>query len=77
MSDLDTLRESAFINTGDDEQDINMVVFEEVEREKQRAQAQRFLGMTPAERMMLSIFLFMNVTVMMLAFLLATGRIQF
>lgn len=34
-----------------------------------------FLGMTPVERMFLSIFLFMNVTVLGLALLLATGRI--
>jgi hypothetical protein len=34
-----------------------------------------FLGMTAIERMFLSIFLFMNVTVIGLALLLATGRI--
>jgi hypothetical protein len=34
-----------------------------------------FLGMTPVERMFISIFLFMNVTVLGLALLLATGRI--
>jgi hypothetical protein len=36
---------------------------------------QLFLGMTPLERMFLSIFLFMNVTVFGLALLLATDRI--
>ncbi|MDX1994431.1 MAG: hypothetical protein SF029_18760 [bacterium] len=34
-----------------------------------------FLGMTPIERMFISIFLFMNVAVLGLALLLATGRI--
>jgi len=37
----------------------------------------RFLGMTAVERMFLSIFLFMNVLVLGLAMLLATGRIRF
>jgi hypothetical protein len=36
-----------------------------------------FLGMTPVERMFIAIFLFMNVTVLGLAFLLATHRIVF
>lgn len=36
-----------------------------------------FLGMSPVERMFLSIFLFMNVVVLGLALLLATGRMQF
>lgn len=34
-----------------------------------------FLGMTAVERMFLSIFLFMNVAVLGVALLLATGRI--
>ena len=33
-----------------------------------------FLGMTPVERMFISIFLFMNVAVLGVALLLATGR---
>jgi hypothetical protein len=37
----------------------------------------RFLGMTAVERMFLSIFFFMNVFVLGLALLLATGRIRF
>ncbi|MDL1902101.1 hypothetical protein FBR02_15195 [Anaerolineae bacterium CFX9] len=37
----------------------------------------RFLGMTPIERMFLMIFFFMNVLVIGLALLLATGRIVF
>ncbi|MFN8447262.1 MAG: hypothetical protein U0521_01340 [Anaerolineae bacterium] len=34
-----------------------------------------FLGMTAVERMFLSIFLFMNVCVLGIALLLATGRL--
>ena len=36
-----------------------------------------FLGMTAVERMFLSIFLFMNVVVLGLAFLIVTGRMAF
>lgn len=36
-----------------------------------------FLGMTAVERMFLSIFLFMNVVILGMAFLLATRRIVF
>ncbi|MBL8160878.1 MAG: hypothetical protein JNJ61_02760 [Anaerolineae bacterium] len=36
-----------------------------------------FLGMTAVERMFISIFLFMNVTILGIAFLLATGRLRF
>ena len=36
-----------------------------------------FLGMTAVERMFLSMFLFMNVVVLGLAFLVVTGRIAF
>lgn len=36
-----------------------------------------FMGMTAVERMFISIFLFMNVTVLGIAFLLATHRIVF
>lgn len=39
------------------------------------AQDNLFLGMTPLERMFISIFLFMNVGVLGLALLLATNRI--
>jgi hypothetical protein len=35
----------------------------------------KFLGMTPVERMFISIFLFMNVLVLGLALLLATNRL--
>lgn len=36
--------------------------------------SKRFLGMTAVERMFLSIFLFMNVVVLGMAFLVVTGR---
>ncbi len=37
----------------------------------------RFLGMTAVERMFISIFLFLNVLILGLGLLLATGRIRF
>lgn len=46
---------------------------DEVEQKVERL----FLGMTAVERMFISIFLFMNVAVLGLAFLLATHRIVF
>lgn len=36
-----------------------------------------FLGMTAVERMFIAVFVFLNVVVLGLAFLLATGRIAF
>ncbi|MBZ0282115.1 MAG: hypothetical protein K8L97_15350 [Anaerolineae bacterium] len=71
---LDELRRS----TGDDDNfdfdfDADNVIREDGEERAQRL----FLGMTAVERMFISIFLFMNVTVLGLAFLLATGRIRF
>lgn len=71
---LDELRRS----TGDDDNfefdfDSDNVIREDGEQRAQRL----FLGMTAVERMFISIFLFMNVTVLGLAFLLATGRIRF
>ena len=39
------------------------------------AEAAPFLGMTPIERMFLSIFLFMNVAILGVALLMATNRI--
>ncbi|MBK8026487.1 MAG: hypothetical protein IPK19_35145 [Chloroflexi bacterium] len=44
-------------------------VFEDIPEQK------RFLGMTAVERMFLSIFMFMNVLVIGVALLLATGRL--
>jgi hypothetical protein len=37
----------------------------------------RFLGMTAIERMFISIFIFLNIVVIGIGLLLATGRIQF
>ena len=47
----------------------------EVEGSDRADRDRYFLGMRPVERMMLMIFLFMNVCVIMLALLLATGRL--
>lgn len=71
---LDELRKS----TGDDDSFDFDFEADNVIREDGEERAQRlFLGMTAVERMFISIFLFMNVTVLGLAFLLATGRIRF
>ena len=72
---LDDLRRST---TADDfefeeEDDSTFVVEDDREEKVQKL----FLGMTAVERMFLSIFLFLNVGVLGLAFLLATGRIVF
>lgn len=69
LDDVNQLRNSTndddFFGLDDEEE------FVEVQSESDTL----FLGMTPVERMFLSIFLFMNVTVLGLALLLATGRI--
>lgn len=58
----------------DFENEDNVIATEdEVEQKVDRL----FLGMTAVERMFISIFLFMNVSVLGLAFLLATRRIVF
>ena len=49
-------------------------VLDRLERAEVR-QEKLFLGLRPVERMMLSVFLFLNVLVLTLAFLLATGRL--
>ncbi len=49
----------------------------ETENDTEERVEKLFLGMTAVERMFLSIFLFMNVVVLGLAFLLATQRIVF
>ncbi|MEQ8673495.1 MAG: hypothetical protein RLP44_06040 [Aggregatilineales bacterium] len=67
---LDDLRRD--VNDGDDFFDDSDDDFEDVVSDNSST---LFLGMTPVERMFLSIFLFMNVTVLGLALLLATGRI--
>ncbi|MFW5691611.1 MAG: hypothetical protein ACOCXZ_03830 [Chloroflexota bacterium] len=69
MSDIDDIRgltgeEDDFWNDEDE------IVGTEVSSQKRL-----FLGMTPLERMFISMFLFMNVAVLGIALLLATGRI--
>lgn len=69
FDDLRDLRES----TRQDEEAF--LPYEEDEGSAVVERSTLFLGMTAIERMFLSIFLFMNVTVIGLALLLATGRI--
>ena len=65
---LDELRSSTTFQSPEDvEEDV--FVFDEMPEER------HFLGMTAVERMFLSVFLFMNVCVLGLALLLATGRL--
>lgn len=73
---LDDLRRSTTADEFDlevEEDDSAFVIEEDREEKVQKL----FLGMTAVERMFLSIFLFLNVCVLGLAFLLATGRIVF
>jgi hypothetical protein len=70
---LDDLRKST--DSGYDEFDIEddeAFAFVEDSRPERN-----FLGMTAVERMFLSIFFFMNVLVIGLALLIATGRLVF
>ena len=65
---LDELRSSTTFQSPEDiEEDV--FAFDAVPEER------HFLGMSAVERMFLSIFLFMNVCVLGLALLLATGRL--
>jgi hypothetical protein len=73
---LDDLRKSASQESSRFDDEIEEDVFAEEERAARRGDT-RFLGMTAVERMLLSIFLFMNVLVLGLAILIATGRLQF
>jgi hypothetical protein len=66
---LDELRSST--SPHDDDLEAEAFTFEDVAEER------HFLGMTAVERMFLSIFLFMNVVVLGVALLLATGRLVF
>ncbi|MFO7320547.1 MAG: hypothetical protein DIU68_002360 [Chloroflexota bacterium] len=67
---LDELRQSAFVEDDFDfEDDVELDVPVREGRERY------FLGLRPVERMMLSIFLFLNVCVLTLALLIATGRL--
>ncbi|NDJ62766.1 MAG: hypothetical protein GYB67_16710 [Chloroflexi bacterium] len=66
MDDLDALRQ--FADADDDEPEIDIA--------PTRTEARRFLGMTAVERMLLSIFLFLAVSVVGAALLLLTGRLS-
>jgi hypothetical protein len=68
---LDELRSSTTRQNADDIDAEDAFTFDEVSEER------HFLGMTAVERMFLSIFLFMNVAVLGVALLLATGRLVF
>ncbi|NWG16923.1 MAG: hypothetical protein HXY41_09830 [Chloroflexi bacterium] len=71
---LDDLRKSAAENDFDFEEDDDaFAVEEDVEHKVDKL----FLGMTAVERMFLTIFFFMNVCVLGIALLLATGRLVF
>jgi hypothetical protein len=67
---LDDLRRDSFDDDFDFDDDDELIDLPERE-----GRDRYFLGMRPVERMMLMIFLFMNVCVIMLALLLATGRL--
>jgi hypothetical protein len=70
---LDDLRRSAFENEPEElESEEDAFLYEEAPKPERR-----FLGMTAVERMFLSIFFFMNVLVIGVALLVATGRLVF
>ena len=66
-------------NTAEDDEslDFDNDIGMEIVSDKEEQVQQLFLGMTAVERMFISIFLFMNVAILGLAFLLATHRIVF
>jgi hypothetical protein len=68
---LDELRSSASRSNPEDFEPEEVFAFEDVRDER------HFLGMTAVERMFLSIFLFMNICVLGIALMLATGRLVF
>jgi hypothetical protein len=70
---LDELRQGAEEDSFELEDDSSFDFGEDAEQKVEKL----FLGMTAVERMFLSIFLFMNVVILGLAFLLATRRIVF
>ncbi len=78
---LDDLRDSAgevdfdeFEEEGDSFEDFDFEG-QVLEEDGGSATEKRFLGMTAVERMFIAVFLFLNVTVIGLALLIATGRI--
>ncbi len=71
---FDELRRGVKDTSFEDEIDDDLIELEEADRAT-RAEERRFLGMTAVERMFLSMFLFLAVTVLGIALLLATGRL--
>ena len=69
---LDDLRKSALQDDLDFDDDADDAAIDNI---RERRPDRNFLGMRPVERMFLSIFFFMMVSVLMLAALLATGRL--
>lgn len=71
---LDDLRRSASDDFDDFEKDRDDSDYDDDLAVVNRSRL--FLGMTPVERMFISIFLFLNVLILGFALLLATQRIQ-
>lgn len=71
---LDELRNTT---EEDDSLDLDGDIGLEIADDSEVKVQKLFLGMTAVERMFISIFLFMNVAILGLAFLLATHRIVF
>lgn len=68
---LDDLRRTLDNQPEQQEVEVDIFAFDDGEEER------HFLGMTAVERMFLSLFLFLTVTALGLALLLATGRLVF
>jgi len=71
MLDFDDLRKPDDEIGFEDEEDADDFILNVVDDSPEK---RKFLGMTPVERMFIAIFFFMNVLVLGLALLLATGR---
>lgn len=69
---LDELRNTS---ADDDSLDFDGDIGLEITDDKEEKVQKLFLGMTAVERMFISIFLFMNVVILGIAFLLAINRI--
>ena len=78
---LDDLRnvsdDTGFEDIDEVDDDFSDFDFEGTVIEEEAAAPRKFLGMTAMERMLLSIFLFLNVSILGLALLIATQRIRF
>ena len=70
MTDLDDFRRDFLDDSGFEDEDDFVAA-----DARDAGGGTLFLGMTPVERMFISIFLFLNVAVLGVALLLATGRI--